>query len=56
MSTVLDRDGQGALIRKAGIMGIVVKGGEVKPGDIIVVRLPPEPFVKLDRVQRPVPW
>lgn len=50
MNAVLDRDEQGALIRKAGIMGIVVKGGEVKPGDMIVVRLPPEPFVKLDRV------
>jgi MOSC domain-containing protein YiiM len=50
MSAVLDRDAQGALIRKAGIMGVVVKGGVVKPGDAITVRLPEPPFVDLDRV------
>jgi hypothetical protein len=42
MDAVLDRDERGNLIRKAGIMGIVVAGGTVRPGDPIVVELPPE--------------
>ncbi len=50
MGEVLDRDEQGAIIRKAGIMGIVVNGGEVKPGDAITVLLPEPPFTALDRV------
>jgi MOSC domain-containing protein YiiM len=41
MAAVLDRDEQGHLVRKAGVMGIVVEGGEVQPGDVIVVE-PPE--------------
>ncbi|PKQ04633.1 MAG: MOSC domain-containing protein, partial [Alphaproteobacteria bacterium HGW-Alphaproteobacteria-11] len=40
MNAVLDRDAQGNLIRKAGIMGIVIAAGEVKPGDEIRVELP----------------
>ena len=43
MAAVLDHDEQGRLIRKAGIMGIVLTVGEVRPGDPIRVRLPPEP-------------
>ena len=35
MTAVLDRDPAGALVRKAGIMGIVLAGGEVRPGDRI---------------------
>ena len=50
MGAVLDRNEQGALVRKAGIMGIVARSGEVKSGDAIVVQLPVEPFAKLDRV------
>lgn len=42
MSAVLGRDDQGNLIRKSGIMGIVLVGGEVRPGDAIRVELPPE--------------
>ena len=37
---VLDRDAKGNLIRKAGVMAIVLEGGEVKSGDGIVVTLP----------------
>ena len=33
MNAVLDRDAAGNLIRKAGVMGIVLVGGEVRPGD-----------------------
>lgn len=44
MAAVLDRDDAGRLIRKAGVMGIVLNGGLVRPGDPIVVELPPEPY------------
>lgn len=50
MRAVLDRDAQGNLLRKAGIMGIVRAGGAVRPNDPIRVELPPEPHQKLDRV------
>lgn len=43
MAATLGRDERGNLVRKAGIMGIVVAGGEVRPGDPIRVELPPEP-------------
>lgn len=50
MAAVLDRDERGNLIRKAGVMGIVLIGGEVRPTDPIRVELPPEPHQPLDRV------
>lgn len=50
MAAVLDRPPDGSLIRKAGIMGIVLRGGTVKPGDRIEVEWPVPPFVALDRV------
>jgi MOSC domain-containing protein YiiM len=40
MAAVLARDPQGNLVRKAGIMGVVLSGGEVRPGDAIGVELP----------------
>jgi MOSC domain-containing protein YiiM len=43
MDATLDRDADGNLIRKAGIMSIVLAGGEVRPGDAIVVELPAQP-------------
>jgi MOSC domain-containing protein YiiM len=39
-AAVLGRDAQGELIRKAGVMGVVLAGGEIKPGDPIRVELP----------------
>jgi hypothetical protein len=50
MKAVLDRDAHGGLVRKAGIMGVVVAGGEVRAGDAIQVELPPEPHHPLERV------
>lgn len=50
MAATLDRDEQGNLIRKAGVMGIVLTGGEVRPGDPIQVELPPEPHHPLESV------
>jgi MOSC domain-containing protein YiiM len=43
MAAVLDRDEQGKLIRKAGIMAIVLTDGEVEPGDNITIELLPQP-------------
>jgi len=50
MAAVLGRDEQGKLILKAGVMGIVIVGGMVKPGDPIRVKLPLEPYQPLERV------
>ncbi|MFD8534089.1 MOSC domain-containing protein [Streptosporangium canum] len=47
---VVSRDEAGRLIRRAGVMGVVVAGGEVRPGDAIEVELPPPPHRPLDRV------
>ncbi|MBX8638602.1 MAG: MOSC domain-containing protein [Thermoplasmata archaeon] len=40
MNAVLHKDDRGNLIRKAGVMGIVIAGGVVRPHDNIMVRLP----------------
>jgi MOSC domain-containing protein YiiM len=49
-AALLDHDENGKLIRKAGIMSIVLAGGEVRPGHTIEIELPPEPHQALDRV------
>jgi MOSC domain-containing protein YiiM len=49
-AALLGRDEHGKLIRKAGIMSIVLAGGDVRPGDTIGIELPPEPHRVLDRV------
>jgi MOSC domain-containing protein YiiM len=43
MAATLPRDDAGNLVRKAGVMAIVVAGGELRAGDPIRVELPPEP-------------
>ncbi len=43
MAATLERDASGGIIRKAGVMGVVVTGGEVTPGDTIVVERPAGP-------------
>jgi MOSC domain len=47
MSAVLDRDGDGRLIRKCGVMAIVVAGGEVRRGDRVRTELPAPPHAPL---------
>ena len=42
MAATLDRDGAGRLVRKAGVMGVVLAGGMVRAGDEIAVELPAE--------------
>jgi MOSC domain-containing protein YiiM len=43
MAAVLDHDAQGRLVRKAGVMAVVVAGGVVRRGDTLHVRLPAGP-------------
>jgi MOSC domain-containing protein YiiM len=43
MAATLDKDADGNLIRKAGIMSIVISQGDVRPGDAIRVELPDMP-------------
>jgi MOSC domain-containing protein YiiM len=43
-------DENGNIVRKAGIMSIVLAGGEVRAGDTIRVELPPEPHEALQVV------
>ncbi|MBV9773476.1 MAG: MOSC domain-containing protein [Gemmatimonadetes bacterium] len=49
-AAVLGRDEHGALVRRAGVMAVVVSGGEVRPGDPVGVELPPEPHRPLEPV------
>ena len=50
MQATLERRPDGALVRKAGVMAVVLAGGTVEPGDPIAVELPPEPRVPLEPV------
>ncbi len=43
MAATLDKDADGNLIRKAGIMSIVLSDGDVRPGDAVRVELPATP-------------
>ena len=47
MAATLDRDAEGNLVRKAGVMAVVREGGEVRAGDAIAVMLPPGPHRRL---------
>ena len=50
LGCVLSRDKAGNPVRKAGVMGVVLRGGPVIPGDPVAVDLPPGPHVPLERV------
>jgi len=50
MAATLDRDADGNLIRKAGVMSIVIADGDVRPGDVISVELPAQPHRPLQPV------
>ena len=50
MKATLDRGENGELIRKAGVMAIVVADGEVRPGDPIRIEVPGEPHRPLEPV------
>lgn len=40
MQATLSHDAAGNIIRKAGVMGVVLIGGDVQPGDRIHVQMP----------------
>jgi hypothetical protein len=50
MGAMLERDDNGGMRIKSGIMGIVLHGGEVRPGDVIRAELPDGPHQPLKRV------
>ncbi len=50
MAAVLSRDEQGNVIRKAGVMGVVLAAGEIRADDSIRAELPSEPHQRLERV------
>jgi hypothetical protein len=50
LKAVVDRDADGEVVRKAGVMSVVLAGGVVRPGDAITVHLPEPPYLKLERV------
>jgi MOSC domain-containing protein YiiM len=47
LKAVLGRDEDGELVRKTGVMGVVVHAGPVRPGDRIGVELPARPHQPL---------
>jgi hypothetical protein len=50
MPACLGRDANGELVRKSGVMAIVIAGGDVTPGDAIRVENPPAPWRRLEPV------
>ncbi|MBL0923286.1 MAG: MOSC domain-containing protein [Sphingomonadaceae bacterium] len=50
LSAVLGQGPNGKLVRKSGVMSVVLSGGQVRAGDRIVVELPEPPFLPLERV------
>lgn len=50
MAATLDRDADGDLVRKAGVMSIVLADGDIRPGDAIRVELPAQPHRRLQPV------
>ena len=50
MQAVLERTEAGELVRKAGVMSVVLVGGSVRPGDPIRIELPPPPHRALEPV------
>jgi len=50
LKRVVARDEAGNIVRRAGVMSIVLVGGQVEPGAAIHIELPQEPHVALDYV------
>ena len=50
LGKVVSRGADGTVVRKAGVMAVVLVGGIVRPGDAIEVSLPPGPPIPLERV------
>ena len=50
LKACVSKDANGNIIRKAGVMSIVLVGGDVFPGDAIEVEYPAEPYNPLEPV------
>lgn len=50
MGELVFKDGEGNIVRQAGVMSVVEQSGKVAPGDTIRVELPPEPHQKMERI------
>ncbi|GLU48454.1 MOSC domain-containing protein [Nocardiopsis ansamitocini] len=50
LNAVIQRTPDGATVRKAGVMAVVLNSGTVQPGDPITAHLPPEPHAPLQPV------
>ena len=50
LQAVLARSASGELIRRAGVMAVVLAGGDVRAGDAIALELPRGPHRPLERV------
>ncbi|MDR3083812.1 MAG: MOSC domain-containing protein [Streptomyces sp.] len=50
LKQVVEQDEEGKPRFKAGIMGVVVTGGVVRPGDLVGIELPDGPHLPLERV------
>ncbi|MFF0727312.1 MOSC domain-containing protein [Streptomyces sp. NPDC004134] len=50
LKQVVGRDAAGNVVRKAGVMSVVLTGGVVRPGDPVVVVLPDAPHRPLEKV------
>lgn len=50
LNQLVDEQAQASAVKKLGVMGIVVEGGEVYPGDAINIQLPSTPHKPLDFV------
>ena len=50
MAALLERSGEGRVVRKAGVMGVVLTGGTIEARDPIRVLLPEGPHRALERV------
>jgi MOSC domain-containing protein YiiM len=47
LKRMVGRDEAGNVVRRAGVMSVVLQGGVVRPGDAIAVELPAEPHTPL---------
>ncbi|NKB44601.1 MAG: MOSC domain-containing protein [Alphaproteobacteria bacterium] len=50
MQETIEKQADGTIIRKSGVMSIVISGGDVHQGDSIRVELPPQPHKPMEPV------
>lgn len=50
MAATLEKRSDGTILRKTGVMAIVLEGGEVRPGDGVAVAFTPDSHVALEPV------